>query len=220
MNDKYVENEYDTFTSELGFTRVSEDVGSSPSFQNADYVNKTQEIIVELKILQKEFFENGGVINSLNAIVIKPLDINTKGPGQYKFTLPNLNREGKHDDFEEPLRRILKKANRQLKETKKYYFDDKSSLGILLLSQVGFSQLEPDVTALVVQKIINQEFSSIDGVIICTPYSRSKNSITLRTDPICVSVTNEIDPWKKKKCLEIADKWVEFFEKGGHYLKK
>jgi hypothetical protein len=216
MDDKYVENEFDKFMKGLGFFRVSEDVGESPNFQNADYIDKPNRIVVELKVLQKEFFEKGGIIDSFNAIIINPVNINPDGTGQYEFTLPELNREGKHDSFEEPLRRIIKKANSQLKETQQYYFGNDRSYGFLILAQVGFNRLGPDVTGRVVQKILFHEFKSIDGAIICTPYHRTRNPTTLQVNPECVSVTNEGDILKKKKCMDLADKWIEFFEKGGH----
>jgi hypothetical protein len=219
MEDSYVENEFDRFMLELGYTRVSEDVGNSPNFKNADYVNKMDKSIIELKVLQKEFFENGGVIDSLNAIIINPINIDEKGLGQYEFTLPDINREGKHDNFEEPLRRVLKKANKQLKETKKYYFGDDTSFGFVILAQVGFSKLGADITAMLVQKIVSQEFTSIDGTIICTPYHLSQNPTTLQVNPICISITNELDIIKKRKCMDVADKWVQFWERGGHIVE-
>jgi hypothetical protein len=219
MDDKYVENEFDRFMAELSYTRVSEDIGDSPSFQNADYVNKTDKSVVELKVLQKEFFDNGGLVDSLNAIIINPVNIDDRGIGQYVFTIPNINREGKYDNFEEPLRRVIKKANSQLRETREYYFENEISWGFLMLAQVGFNQLSPDITAALVQKIVNREFRSIDGVIICTPYHRTRNPTTLKINPECVSVTNELDIIKKKKCMDIADKWVKFLEKGGHIAK-
>jgi len=219
MNDQYVEKEFDRFVFGLGYTRVSEDVGNSPNFQNADYINKKDKIVIELKVLQKEFFENGGIIDSLKSIVINPFNIDEQGSGQYEFTLPEINREGKYDNFEEPLRRVIKKANSQLKETKNFYFGTEPSLGYVILSQVGFNKLGTDITALLVRKIINKEFKSIDGVIICSPYQRSFNPIKLQLNSVCISITNELDIVKKKKCMEIADKWVEFWENGGHISK-
>ncbi len=219
MKDQYVEKEFDNFIMELGFTRVSQDVGASPNFQNADYVHKENKVVIELKVLQKDFFEKGGVIDSLNTIVVNPVDINEDGIGQYEFTLPDLNREGKHDNFEEPLRRIIRKANGQLKETRKHYFSDEKSYGFVILAQVGFKQLSPEMTAILVQKLLHHEFNWTDGVVICTPYHRSKNPFTLELNPECISVTYNADPEKRKLCVEIADRWVEFLEKGGHIFK-
>lgn len=210
------ELEFDRFVETLGYQRVSDDVGFSPVFENADYVNKENRISIELKIINKEYFENGGIIDSLKALIIKPVSIGERGTGQYTFQLPELNRENKHDNFEEPLRRILKKANKQLKETKAYYWGDNESFGFLLVAQVGLSMLSPEVTAQLIRKILNTEFHSIDGVIICTPYFNLIDTTTMRRNPECVSVRKETNLTAKKICIDIANKWVEFYENGGH----
>lgn len=210
------EKEFDQFMLLNGFTRVASDIGNSPKFANADYVNKERRIIVELKILNKEFFSNGGMIDSLNAMIIQPKSIDENGLGQYTFSLPDRNREGKHDNFEEPLRRTIKKANEQIKKTKQNYFVEKPCLGFVILAQVGLTSLGADVTALVVKKILNHEFRSVDGAIVCVPYNVSKNPTTLKINPQCVSVTREDNFVKKAVCMELADKWIEFWETGEH----
>jgi len=204
LNLNEIESQFDFFMKSIGYNRVSEDVGFSPNFDNADYVNKVNKTIVELKILNKDFFENGGVIDSLHSIITKPIAIDENGFGQYSFQIPEINREGKHDNFEEPLRRIIKKANKQLRSTKNYYWESEKSYGFILLAQVGLSSLDAFITSQLVRKILNHEFSSIDGVIICKPFV---------TNWECTSITNEYDISKKESCIYIADKWVEFYKK-------
>lgn len=199
-----------------GFTRVSIDVGLSPKFSNADYINKGPRIIVELKVLAKEFFADGGMIDSLNAMIIQPESIDENGLGQYKFSLPDRNRKGRHDNFDEPVRRILKKANEQIRETKQHYHFEKQCLGFVILAQSGSISLGADVTEAVVRKLLDHEFRSTDGAIVCVPGGRSKNPTTLKVNPQCVSLTREDDIVKKAFCMELADKWIEFWEAGGH----
>ena len=107
------ENEFDNFFKQLSYSRIRDEVGENPKFANADYINKIEKIIIELKVLYKEHFPEGGVIDSLRALTIKPKTIDSKGYGQYTFTFPDKNREGRNDNFEEPLKRSLKKANKQ-----------------------------------------------------------------------------------------------------------
>jgi hypothetical protein len=210
------ELEFDRFVEKLGYQRVSDDVGFSPIFENADYVNKENRVTIELKILNKEFFENGGVIDSLRALIIKPVSIDESGCGQYTFQLPEMNRENKCDNFEEPLRRVLKKANKQLKETRSYYWGDSESFGFLLLAQVGLSMLSPEITGHLIRKILNTEFHSIDGVIICTPYFSLIDPSTMRRNPECVSVWKETNLVAKNICIDIANKWIKYYENSGH----
>jgi hypothetical protein len=96
-------------------------VGDSPTFNNADYINKRDRIVAELKIIDKDFFGRSGVIDRLQTIVTVPKNTDKQGYGQYEFTLLGINREGRHDTIEEPLRRVLKKANKQLRETSMSY---------------------------------------------------------------------------------------------------
>lgn len=210
------EKEFDIFFGQIGYTRVSEDISDSPNFKNADYVNKLDRIIIELKVLEKERFEQGGVIDSLNAIIVQAKAINECGYGQYTFTIPEINREGKHDSFEEPLRQILKKANKQLKETKAFYYNDNPFTGYVILAQTGLISLSPEVTALVVKRILDSEFTSIDGVIICTPHVNLINPLTVTPNPVCMSVTNNSKIHLRNQCMQIADAWCKFIDKQGH----
>ncbi len=212
-----IEQEFDRFMALLECTRVSDEVGSSPNFNNADYVNQLNKVVIELKVLNKDFFPNGGIIDSLSSIIIKPVNIAQTGCGQYVFELPEINREGKNDNFEEPLRRILKKANKQLKDTKKYYWGDNISYGFLIFAQVGIT-ISPEITALLIQKLINKEFSSIDGVIICTPYHDLINPTTLKKNPNCLSVVRQDDENKINLCSYILNSWEEYYNSGGHNL--
>jgi hypothetical protein len=216
INSEEAEIEFDKFFWQIGYIRVSEDVGSSPDFKNADYVHKLDHITVELKILEKERFTEGGVIDSLNAIIVQPQTINAQGYGQYSFTIPEINRHGRHDNFEEPLRQILKKANKQLKETMSFYCNDNSFTGYVVLAQTGLLSLSPEITALLVKRILDTEFNSIDGAIICVPYSNLINPITRRTNPVCVSVTKDFDMNRRNQCIRIADAWCKFLQEGGH----
>lgn len=211
-----LENEFDCFMNGIGYERVSLDVGDSPTFENADYINRTNKTIVELKILNKEFFENGGIIDSLNAIITKPTSIDERGLGMYTFQIPKINREGKNDNFEEPLRRIMKKANKQIRETKAYYSFNDENIGFLILAQNELKSLSPEITGALVQKILCSEFSSIDGVVICSPHGAFINPVTQIGNPECVSITKEANFLKKKQCMEIANLWVNFYENGGH----
>lgn len=146
---------------------------------------------------------------------MQPVNIDDEGFGQYRFSLPDANREGKHDNFEEPLRRIIKKANNQIKETKNYYGFPKGE-GYLIIAQIGIPSIGVEITATLVKKILNQEFRSIDGTIVCSPNGSLIDPFTQKKHPECVSITKELDIYKKSRCMSIADNWISFFEKGGH----
>jgi hypothetical protein len=204
------EQQFDEFFRQQGFTRVSDDVGRSPNFQNADYVNKSTRVIVELKELEKEHFSDGGIIDSLRAIILKPKYPNQRGEGQYYFTIPEENREGKHDNFKNSLSRVLEKANKQLRETKSFYCNDNQFLGYVFLVHTGLLSISPKITVLVAENILERNFSSIDGLIVGTPHSIHVCPITGEISYPCYSLYKEI------KCKQLADNWAEFKERGGH----
>lgn len=214
IHPNQTEKEFDLFFESIGYCRVSDDIGSSPSFQNADYVHKEKKIVVELKVLFKEQFENGGVIESINASVFKPLSIDENGLGQYAFSLPEQSRKGKHDCISEPIRRTLKKANKQIRETRQFYFGDTHSTGYVVLAQTGLESLSPEITAEIVRRQMDKEFSCINGAVICTPHYQTRNPFTLGINPECISITNDLIPELRKQCMELADLWVEHLERG------
>ena len=180
ITPEQTEKEFDLFFESIGFSRVSDDVGNSPSFQNADFVNKDKKIVVELKVLFKEHFDEGGLIYSLNAFIYIPKVIDESGLGQYSLTLSKKNREGKRDSFSEPIRRTLKKANKQLRETKQFYFECTPATGYVFLAQTGLMSLSPGITGALVRKQLDDGFSQIDGAIICTPPLSNKKSVHIR----------------------------------------
>lgn len=210
------EKQFDRFIQQVGFTRVSNDVGSSPVFNNADYVDKSRRIVIELKMLDTEYFPRGGIIDSLQAIIIQPINVNEDGTGQYEFTLPELNREGKHDNFEEPLRRVLKKANKQIRETKEYYKFNSDDLGFLIIALLGLHSLSPEVIAKLAHKLLLTEFSSIDGVLVCTPNGSLVDPTTMRKNPEGVSIGRLVKSNANETINSIGEKWAEYYSLGGH----
>ena len=210
------ELEFDNFFYSLGYSRVSEDAGNSPMFKNADYVDKNNKIIVELKILEKEHFSNGGVIDSLLTLIIQPDIIDENGFGTYSFSIPKQNRKNRHDSFEEPLKQVLKKANRQLRETKSFYSDNGVYSGYVIIAQTGLESLPLEITAQLTSHILNHDFSEIDGVVICSPHQTLMNPITRKVNGECISITKDWDFLLSQQCKSIADQWCHFLENGGH----
>lgn len=125
-----------------------------------------------MKIIDKDHFKEGGVINRLQAILPvsdtplpygKPLP-----PGQYKIKFPAPNREGRIDTFEEPLRRVLKKANKQIKQTRARLLDDKA-YGLVFLALNMDTLIDLEVVCELIEQLLIAEFSGISGLIVGSP---------------------------------------------------
>lgn len=211
-----LESEFDAFAYTVGFKRVSDFVGNSPDFANADYINDEEKIIIELKIIDKNFFEVGGIIDRLQTIVTIPKNIDLNGFGQYEFILPNINREGRYDTMEEPLRRILKKANRQIKETKDRLLDG-NGVGFVLIALNMERIIDPEVIRSLAGEILSREFSAINGFIICTPGYGLYNPVTRMAHSLCLPTTPYEGPEEiRSMCNKIGQAWIEFSNNGGH----
>jgi hypothetical protein len=163
-----IEADFTRFFKSIGYSRVSDLVGPSPSFKNADYLNSQDRIVVELKIIDKDYFSEGGIIDRFCGLIPKPVNIDERGLGLYTVAWPSLNREGRCDTFEEPMRRILKDANRQLRDTRNHIFQGQG-WGFVFIALNGFTSLHPDLVVRMLNELLEREFSSITGYALCTP---------------------------------------------------
>ncbi len=202
-----IEREFDAFFASIQFKRVCEIIGDAPNFNNADYIDLSRKTLVELKILDKDYFYEGGIIDRFCSFVPIPKGINEKGLGLYHLKFPKINREGKIDTFEEPLRRILKKANRQLKETNNNLLAGKGT-NLIMFAINRFQSLSPIVIINMICELLEEEFSSVSGFILCTP--------TINP-PSCISASKSSASLESSQCRwEIAEAWGKFFDNGGH----
>lgn len=210
-----LERDFDNFFNGIGYKKVTDIVGS-PHFENSDYIDLEQKITIELKVIDKDFFSEGGIIHRLKTIVTVPKNTDEKGFGQYEFTVPPKNREGISDSIEEPLRRTIKKANRQIKETKNKLMDG-NGIGFLLIALNIRTSIDPEKFRELTGDILSREFSSINGFIICTPTWGAYNPITGSEHPLCLPTTPFGAPnYIRQACLDIGEKWTKFGNNGGH----
>lgn len=206
----FLEKLFDNYFEAAGFQRVTPLIGESPDFDNADYIDFPNLIIAELKIIEKDYFKDGGIIDRLNSFI--PVS-NPKlpygrrlPPGQYYINFPGLNREGKSDTFEEPLRRVLKKANRQIKETKEKLFVDKA-YGFVFLAINMHTLIDIELISALAQQLLVNEFSSIDGFIVGAPVLAFNGY-----DPCCIHVVRAgVSEQFENICDSLGDYFADYF---------
>jgi len=165
-----VESSWRDFVRSVG-GQVVEDVVPEPrKFENADFLFPSVGVVAELKEIETEFdrspaFREG--FRSLTRRLIKedpswrPLLLGGSGayPKWFSRELIRL--------FRPPLSRILKKGNRQLRETK-MHFNITTPSGMLVMVNDGFTALEPHcVRALVCDLLVNS-YSSVDCFLYVT----------------------------------------------------
>jgi hypothetical protein len=92
-----VEKAFDVVVGEIGGGRVSDRVGPSPPFDNADYVFDRCKVIVELKCLEEDKIKDAGMIEKASALYARELQ-SGRAPvvvfGQVRMTT-----EGFSDEF-------------------------------------------------------------------------------------------------------------------------
>lgn len=119
QHDFKIEPLLNEFMISVGGELVSNLISGNPDFKNADYVFKSRRVVIELKSLQEDF----AVPEKLSD---KNLELWKKWftEGEVKFRhifhtheLPLEKRRQLGRLYSEPIRRVLKKANRQLRNT-------------------------------------------------------------------------------------------------------
>ncbi len=151
--------------------QVVEDLVHEPrAFENADFFFPSMPVVAELKEIKTEFDKSDifkeGFISLLERV--KKEDQNWRpflfgGSGEYpKWFSHELIRL-----FRPPLSRIIKKANRQIRETKTH-FKISSPTGMLIFVNDGFTALDPHFVRALVGDILVNSYSSIDCFLYIT----------------------------------------------------
>ncbi len=145
---------------------LSDDFGTSVDFANADFWFEKDDVIIELKEIQTEFLDkNKEKIQDLINKYVKESDLSLKDifvsnfPDSFWKDYVRLVRPA--------ISRILRKANKQIKETRKYLKNPKAR-GLVVLVNDGFTSFSVQTVFGLVCNILLNSYSSIDGFILLT----------------------------------------------------
>lgn len=164
-----IEDLFNIFVEKIGGELVDKLLPSSPNFENADYLFRKDSVIIELKCLQNDFPSNSEFqdkIVNLYRRWFKEESISFN----VIFHPAKLQEEKKQEILKlhlEPIRRVIKKANRQLRKTADY-FEMPKSRKLLLIASDGLYSLSPPMLLSILCEILQKEFSSIDGFVYFT----------------------------------------------------
>src|SRR6266567_7159531 len=134
----HIESSFNEFVKEFNGELVSELLPANPSFDNADYLFRNDNVVAELKCLEKDILDGIDFKAKLNVLydtwvrkgLVRPawgtVEINTA-------TLPIQCQQEIHSIIKNPIERTIKKANRQIRETKEH-FNLPNAAGLLLLA--------------------------------------------------------------------------------------
>lgn len=150
---------------------VLDDVLPQPrNFENADFAFPDSGVIAELKEIETEFSSSAAFRSGFDGLMQKLISENPNwrpsllgGNGEY----PKWFRSEFIRLFRAPLARILKKANRQIRDTKAH-FKITNATGVLLLVNDGFTAIGPEPIRALTSQLLLHSYSSIDCCIYLT----------------------------------------------------
>jgi hypothetical protein len=150
----------------VGGCCVRDLIGHNPSFDNADYLFQRDSIIAELKSLEKDFLGDPTVHEKMHVLYNRWVDDGKNVPliyGEGILRTDEIPVECAREllsIFKDRLESgVLRKANRQIRETKeKLNYPD--ALGLLLLSNEGNFAFDPPMMAHILYHALGAKFSS------------------------------------------------------------
>mgnify|MGYP001613309025 CR=1 FL=1 len=177
--DMDVEETFNTFVEDFGgelVDKLFEGVGERPN--NADYFFRNRTVVAELKCLKKNYFNDQKVGEKLNAMMnswvkqglLQPENIKD-GMFQTGDLPPQCTIEV-FKAFSSPTKEAVEKANKQIKETRKY-FGVPDAKGLLILANDGNYSINPQLMVQILENLFKSRFTSIDSFIFFTPNMRA-----------------------------------------------
>ena len=165
-----METFFDTFIEMIGEKRIDSIVGMSPSFPNADYIIDKYEMLVELKILESDFIKEDDIPNLTNRILSSQksadkakkcnlLEFQSYFKEELDNSLVSLIRRR--------LGRIVEKANKQIKFTKKNGVGVIYK-GVLVIINDKFTKVDHENTFRILCSVLSQHNSSVDCLVYTT----------------------------------------------------
>ena len=141
---------------------------------NADYLLFERTVVAELKCLQKEYYNNKEIGEKFKKQINEWLCQKRIPKSDIKGNLIDIPKNLAPkvvDVFAAPLKKAVKKANKQIKATKEY-FNIPNAKGLLIMTNEKNSSLYPELAFHILGRLFKKEYSSIDSFIYLLPCMR------------------------------------------------
>jgi hypothetical protein len=165
-----VEATWRNFVRSVGGQVIEDLIPEPRTFENADFLFTSTPVVAELKEIQTEFDQSAAFRDGFRSLIERlmnedpnwrPLPLG--GSGEYpKWFSDEFVRL-----FRPPVSRILKKANRQIRQTKSH-FNICSPTGMLVFANDGFTALEPHFVRSLACNLLVNSYTSIDCFLYIT----------------------------------------------------
>lgn len=205
-----VESTFNEFVLSVDGRLISKQFTKSPLFKNADYLFESDMVVAELKCLTEDLAKP----NYICTVIKKYKDWFGDSAIKALFDPDMLNKKQKlfmFDLIKKPLRRVILKANKQIKETKEVLSLD-NYRGLFLLCNDGLFGVPTRTIINACCNLLSKNFSYCDGFVYFTlnKYSRTPNSqnANLLWVPFYGDNAGELDQFVNI----LGKKWFKFLE--------
>lgn len=215
-----VEEIFNTFVEDFGGELISKlfsDNSKKPD--NADYFFRNRTIIAELKCLEKDYFNNKEIGKKLETKLNRWIHAGILRKESIKdgvIQTDNLSPYYASEIFQiflKPMKSAIEKANKQIKETKKY-FNLPEAKGLLILANDGNYSLTPKLSMHALANLLLTKHSGIDSFIYFTPNIQVTDPNLGRQAHLWISgrsrpSANAVESGYLSK---ISNEWIRFLE--------
>lgn len=212
-----VEAELGHVVEQIGGVHTQALCGSSPNFNNADYVFDNAGVIAELKCLVKDHIADESTIDKFTSLYQEALNAGETGVVVYGRPTVRLG------DFEDPLmtrmaelirrpiKRAIEKANRQIKQTK-VHLNRSEHRGLLILVNDSAASLEPmNVVWMLNRTLRDNMYKSINGVLFFAPNLPATDEDTKRRYVPWAECTRQgIEPCPASLLRDLGRAWRDW----------
>ena len=166
-----VEAELTRQISKIGGVHVRTIVGDNPSFENADFLFRSDCVVAELKSLDDDKMLDEHIIKAASDLYVEELKIDRNLPVVFGQMMTST--AGRSEAFvrkiaalyEKPIKALVEKANRQIRDTVKALGLSEAK-GLLIVANNRHSALDPSHANYLLQRVLRrQTYSSINSVI-------------------------------------------------------
>jgi len=211
-----IEATFDSFVRSIGGVVLKDQVGCSPTFENADYIFHAQRIVAELKCLEDNKLDDPVYMGKIDALWQKWRKFGlVKGDTPERILLNELPQQCARELVSvasRPLQRIIEKANRQIRQTKET-LNLPSYKGLLLLANDGNYANPPPTLNQLIGGVLSKGFTSIDCYVLFTV------NVTAQVPGIDIPCTlwmpsfrSEADSISPDVMASLRDDWTLFQE--------
>lgn len=166
------EAEFDACVKSIGGVKVSDLFQGSPSFSNADYLFRDYNIVAELKCLSKDMARDMALQKKFELIIRRhwaesKMIVFGTCPMTTDQLSPNCTKEIA-ELYRKPIRDVMQKANKQIRETKSE-LNIESAHGLLILVNDNNTAIDPRRIDWILGETFKRDrLSSIDSVLFLT----------------------------------------------------